>query len=89
MTIKDKILQTQLDGLRYTDVNGLSGQHVARTLTQHRDLWSMFYFGDMELIVFPADGHDDDLFALFSELNQDELTWEELDGKRFLRAWWD
>lgn len=99
MTLKERVVKMQLDALSVTDFNGLFGDKVAKTLREHKELWSMMYFGGDELIICPVAGREDDLAALFqldyqeknpvALIQPDECDWEELDDKRFIRAWWD
>lgn len=93
MTLKELVLSIQLDSLANADIGP-----GASSLEKHRDLWSMLYYGHDTLIVFPIPGKEDDLSELFRwsldgdrpyEIWADEVSWEEVEGKRYIRAWWD
>ncbi len=59
----------------------------------------MFYFGGDSIMVFPATGKHEDLAKLFridrenendpAPIWPDDAGWEEVEGKRYLWAWWD
>ncbi len=99
MTLKQTILDSQFESLERTSSNGLKGRDVAKVLHEHRDVWSMFYFGGDSIIIFPATGKDEGLAKLFriDEGNEhdpapiwsDDVRWQEVEGKRYLWAWWD